>query len=40
MVSAITDHLGIETEGDDEVAELKQDVAPDAVLDEIERRSR
>lgn len=40
MVSAITDHLGIETEADDEVDELRQDVAPDAVLDEIERRSR
>src|SRR3954453_2956315 len=40
MVSAITDHLGIETEADDEVGELQQDVAPDAVLDEIERRSR
>lgn len=37
MVSAITDHLGIETEADAEVEELRQDVAPDAVLDEIER---
>jgi uncharacterized membrane protein len=37
MVSAITDHLGIKTEADNEVEELKQDVAPDAVLDEIER---
>ena len=37
MVSAITDHLGIETEADEEIGELKQDVAPDAVLDEIER---
>ena len=40
MVSAIADHLGIETGADDEVEELQQDVAPDAVLDEIERRSR
>ncbi|WP_336490843.1 DUF1003 domain-containing protein [Methylobacterium nigriterrae] len=40
MVSAITDHLGIETEADDEVDELQQDVAPDAVLDEIERNGR
>ncbi|CAO4137239.1 DUF1003 domain-containing protein [Methylorubrum extorquens] len=40
MVSAITDHLGIETEADDEVDELRQDVAPDAVLDEIERNDR
>jgi uncharacterized membrane protein len=37
MVSAVKDHLGIETEADDEVEELQQDVAPDAVLDEIER---
>ncbi len=37
MVSAITEHLGIETEADPEVGELRQDVAPDAVLDEIER---
>src|SRR3712207_3789272 len=40
MVSAITDHLGIETAADDEVDELQQDVAPDAVLDEIERNDR
>jgi uncharacterized membrane protein len=37
MVSAVTAHLGVETEADHEVGELKQDVAPDAVLDEIER---
>ena len=37
MVSAITGHLGIQTEADPEVDELKQDVAPDAVLHEIER---
>src|SRR3954452_18969940 len=37
MVSAVTAHPGIETEADHEVGELKQDVAPDAVLDEIER---
>ncbi|GEP05296.1 DUF1003 domain-containing protein [Methylobacterium oxalidis] len=40
LVSAITDHLGIETEADDEVGELRRDVAPDAVLDEIERSGR
>jgi uncharacterized membrane protein len=39
MVCAIADHLGIETEVDDEVPELKQDVAPEIVLDEIEERS-
>ncbi|GJE48719.1 hypothetical protein GOFOIKOB_1751 [Methylobacterium tardum] len=37
MVSAITDHLGLETKADGEVDELQQDVAPDAVLDQIER---
>lgn len=37
MVSAITSHLGIKTDADEEVRELEQDVAPDAVLDEIER---
>ena len=36
MVSAIADHLGIETEADTEVQELKQDVAPEAVLDKME----
>lgn len=40
LVSAITDHLGIETEADGEIGELRQDVAPDAVLDEIERNDR
>ena len=36
MLSAVTAHLGVKTEADHEVGELKQDVAPDAVLDEIE----
>jgi hypothetical protein len=30
--------LGVETDVDAEVDELKQDVAPEAVLDEIEER--
>jgi uncharacterized membrane protein len=38
MVSAIADRLGIETEVDPEVDELKEDVAPETVLDEIEDR--
>lgn len=38
LLSAIADRLGIETEVDAEVEELKQDVAPEAVLDEIEER--
>ena len=36
LLSAIADRMGVETEVDDEVDELKQDVAPEAVLDEIE----
>lgn len=40
MVSAITDRMGIETRADPEVGELSQDVAPDAVLDEIERNGQ
>ena len=38
LVSAIADRLGIRTEVDAEVEELKEDVAPEAVLDEIEER--
>ena len=38
LCSAIADRLGVETEVDSEVEELKQDVAPEAVLDEIEER--
>jgi uncharacterized membrane protein len=38
MVSAIADRLGVRTEVDAEVEELKEDVAPEAVLDEIEER--
>lgn len=37
MVSALNGHLGIRTAADDEVGDLQQDVAPDAVLDAIER---
>jgi uncharacterized membrane protein len=36
LVSAIADRLGVESEVDAELDEVKQDVAPDAVLDEIE----
>lgn len=38
LMSAIADRLGVKTEVDSEVDELKQDVAPEAVLDEIEER--
>jgi uncharacterized membrane protein len=36
LLSAIADRLGVETEHDAEVEEVKRDVAPEAVLDEIE----
>ena len=32
--------MGVKTEVDPEVDELKQDVGPEAVLDEIEERKR
>jgi uncharacterized membrane protein len=38
LLSAVADRLGIRTEVDEEVEELKEDVAPEAVLDEIEER--
>jgi hypothetical protein len=40
LVSSIADQMGVKTEVDPEVNELKQDVAPEAVLDEIEERKR
>jgi uncharacterized membrane protein len=36
LVSAIANHIGVRTEVDEELPEIEQDVAPDAVLDEIE----
>ncbi len=36
MVSTIAAQMGLRTEADGEVPELKQDVAPEAVLDELE----
>jgi uncharacterized membrane protein len=37
LASAIAERMGIRTEVDHEVGELKQDVAPEVVLDEIEQ---
>lgn len=37
MVEAISKQLGVKTDVDAELGELKQDIAPDAVLEEIER---
>ena len=39
LVSAIAERMDVKTKVDAEVQELKQDVAPDLVLDEIEQRS-
>ena len=36
LVSAVADHMGVRTEVDDELDEITQNVAPEAVLDEIE----
>jgi uncharacterized membrane protein len=36
LVSAIADRMEVRTPADDEVDEIAQDVAPEAVLDEIE----
>lgn len=38
LLSAIAERLGVESEVDAEVEEIKEDVAPEAVLDEIEER--
>ena len=39
LVSAIADRVGVEVKDDDELNEVKQDVSPEAVLDEIEEAS-
>jgi uncharacterized membrane protein len=38
LVTAISERLGVEANTDPEVKEIKKDVAPEAVLDEIEAR--
>ena len=40
LVSAIADKLDVSTEVDDEVQELKEDVAPEVVLDELDHQKR
>ena len=39
LVTALANHMGVKTDIDEEVSELEQDVAPDAVLDEIESQT-
>jgi uncharacterized membrane protein len=36
LVAAIAEHMGVQTEVDEELGEIQQDVAPEAVLDGIE----
>jgi uncharacterized membrane protein len=36
MMSAIADRMRVKTEGDADLEEITQDVAPEAVLDELE----
>jgi uncharacterized membrane protein len=40
LVSAVAERMQIRTEVDSELYELKQDVAPEVVLDEIEEQAR
>jgi uncharacterized membrane protein len=40
IVSGIAGHLGVRTEVDDELGEITRDVAPEAVLDELDARER
>ncbi len=39
LISSIADRVGVEVKGDDELDEIKQDVSPESVLDEIEEAS-
>jgi len=38
MVAAIAERIGIDAAADPELAEITQDVVPEAVLDEIEEQ--
>ena len=40
LVSALADRMGVETAREPAIEEIKQDVAPEAVLDEIEASAR
>ncbi|QCO18697.1 DUF1003 domain-containing protein (plasmid) [Azospirillum brasilense] len=39
LVSSIADHMGVKTEVDSDLDVIKQDVAPEAVLDQIEAKT-
>jgi hypothetical protein len=36
LASGIADRMGVRTEADADLAEITQDIAPEAVLDELE----
>ena len=38
LVAAVAERVGVETAADAELGEIEQDVAPEAVLDEIEAK--
>ena len=38
LVSGIADRMGVKTEADADLEEITRDVAPEAVLDELEER--
>jgi uncharacterized membrane protein len=40
LVSAMADRMGVKTEVDPELEEITQDVAPEAVLDEIDETNQ
>jgi uncharacterized membrane protein len=40
LVAEIASHVGVRTKVDSELEEIKQDVAPEAVLDELEAAGR
>ncbi len=40
MVAAVAERLGIDADADPELAEITQDVVPEAVLDEIEEQAK
>ena len=40
LITAMAEHMGVEAPASEEIAEIRQDVAPEAVLDELERRDQ
>ncbi|MFZ5708011.1 MAG: DUF1003 domain-containing protein [Pseudomonadota bacterium] len=40
LITAMAEHMGVEAPASEEIAEIRRDVAPEAVLDELERRDQ